>query len=219
MSWTAALVLSCALSFASALPISAWAETPESDAPPSVRSDAELEDRIRWWQQLSPREREELRGRYQEFRELPQEQQQRMRNRVKRWRQLSPRQRGRIRERHQAFRDLPRAEQTLIRDNYRRWRNLPAGEKQQLRERFKKFRALPKAERERIRKDVRGLEPKQPRRFRRPPEGLRKPSPGLRDERRPDRPRELRPGTSPRIDPSAIKPSIRLDTAPTGDRR
>ena len=90
MSWIAPLILQLALSLVWVLPTCALAESAEGRSAAPLQEDAELQDRIRWFQRLSPGEREQLRGHYREFQQMPQEQQQHMRERVKRWRELSP---------------------------------------------------------------------------------------------------------------------------------
>ena len=189
MSRLAPLVLALALGLVWVLPTSALAQRSEGGSAAPEQLNAELQERIRWWQRLSPEERKALRNRYQQFQQMRPGQQQQMRDRVKRWRQLPTHERQRMRERHRAFRSLPAEEQTRIHQNYERWQNLPPGEKKQMRKRFEQFRSLPKAERERLRKRVRELDPEKRKRFLRRAEELRR--------QRPQLPTDVRPSVEP----------------------
>ena len=196
----APLILS--LGLVGSMPTSAPAQSPEAGSPPPAQQDAELQERIRWWQRLSPDEKKAMRERYQQFQKMPTGQQQQMRERVKRWRGLSPLERQRMRERHRAFRSLPFTEQTRIRQNYKRWQNLPPAKRQQMRKRFEQFRSLPKAEREQLRKRVRELDSEKRKRFLRRAEELHRQRPQLPTDLRPS----IEPAPRPSIDPAPIQP-------------
>ncbi len=132
------------------LPTFALAQRSETGSAAREPLDAQLQERIRWWQQLSSEEREALRGRHQQFQEMRPEQQEMIRDRMQRWRELRPHERRRMRERHQAFRSLPLEKQRIIQKNYKRWQHMSPAEKEKMRDRFKQLRALPKAKRERL---------------------------------------------------------------------
>lgn len=72
----------------------------------------------------------------------------------KRWKDLTQEQRDRIRERYHRFQDLPTDEQDRIRKRYEWFKNLPSEERHQLRE---KWQRMTPEERKHFRKELKQL--------------------------------------------------------------
>ncbi len=79
------------------------------------------------WQKMSPEQRDQLRHRFNNFKQLPPERQERIRNRLKQ------------------FQKLPPEDQERLRHRWQRWQKMPPHEKQRMRKRFERFQQLPPA--------------------------------------------------------------------------
>lgn len=83
--------------------------------------------------EFSPRERRPMEREYRQWRSLPPEEKEEMRDRMERWRKMSPR------------------EQQLYERRYRQWHQLPSQERKQLERQLKHWDRLTPEERDRIR--------------------------------------------------------------------
>ncbi|MEJ5300894.1 MAG: DUF3106 domain-containing protein [Thermodesulforhabdaceae bacterium] len=77
-------------------------------------------DRYQRWEQLSPREREELRQRWRRYQNLPPREQQLIQKRYEEWKQLPPEDQRYIREKLKRWEELTPEERELIRQRFRR---------------------------------------------------------------------------------------------------
>jgi len=110
--------------------------------------DAELPLRAPWARsELSPREREMLKQRYERFKSLPPEKQEQIRARFRQFVRLSPEKREALRWRLEAFRNLTPEERERLRKLHERWRRMPPERRERIRSRLRqRFMKMPDRE-------------------------------------------------------------------------
>jgi len=86
---------------------------------------------------LTPEEREMLRERLKELRQLPPQARLRIRKNLAIWRQLKPEERGQLRQRFQWLQQLPPEKLRRIQEMSERWRKMTPEERAKLREKFR----------------------------------------------------------------------------------
>lgn len=88
------------------------------------------------WQQLSPKQRQELQQRYRQFKEMPAAEQQKLRQRYDRFREMSPEKKQRMLERHRKFQQLTPEQREELHREWQRIKQLPAEDRSQQRQKL-----------------------------------------------------------------------------------
>lgn len=81
--------------------------------------------------------RERLRGRYEQWQNLPPEEKETLRRRMNQWNQLSPQERERYQRRYDQWQQLSPDERGQMHNKLDRWQNLSPEEKEGVRRRFR----------------------------------------------------------------------------------
>jgi hypothetical protein len=112
------------------------------------------EEALKQWRQLSPAERERLQSLYNRFREMPEDQQDLLRQRLEQFRQLPPEEQARLQENFKRWQNLSAGEKKKLRQTYRRFRDLPPDQQQKMREEMRQMQNLPTMERQQMRQQM-----------------------------------------------------------------
>ncbi|APG24744.1 hypothetical protein A7E75_06655 [Syntrophotalea acetylenica] len=97
----------------------------------------------RRWEDLTPEQRRQLKGRYRQYKEMAPDEQQRLRQRYDQYQDLPPAERERLKQRMERWQRLPEDKRQEIKQRYQRYRQLPPEKQQELRKQWREQKKLP----------------------------------------------------------------------------
>ena len=106
---------------------------------------------LRRWQQLSPEQKQKLRGRLEQWKSLDPERKAEIKQRFQQYKQLSPGSKEKVRRNWKKIKNLPPERRREIVEKYKEWKQLPPDEKRQIRERFHRLKELSPEQKQQLR--------------------------------------------------------------------
>lgn len=106
---------------------------------------------LRRWQQLSPEQKQKLRGRLEQWKNLEPERKAEIKQRFQQYKQLSPELKEKVRRNWKEIQNLPPERRREMAAKYKQWKQLPPDEKRQIRERFHRLKELSPEQRQQLR--------------------------------------------------------------------
>ncbi|MBI3617146.1 MAG: DUF3106 domain-containing protein [Candidatus Omnitrophica bacterium] len=105
---------------------------------------------LRRWQQLSPEQKQKLRGRLEQWKNLDPERKAEIKQRFQQYQQLSPELKEKVRRNWKKIKNLPPERRREMAAKYKQWKQLPPDEKRQIRERFHRLKELSPEQRQQL---------------------------------------------------------------------
>ena len=106
---------------------------------------------LRRWQQLSPEQKQKLKGRLEQWKNLDPERKAEIKQRFQQYKQLSPESKEKVRRNWKKIKNLPPERRREMAAKYKQWKQLPPDEKRQIRERFHRLKELSPEQRQQLR--------------------------------------------------------------------
>src|SRR3990167_3530095 len=95
----------------------------ESGETVSVQGETIEKKTLEHWQNLSPEEKEKLRGRYKKWQDMDPAKKEEIKSKFQNFKNLSPEQRQKIRKNWSKFQSLPPERKEAIKEKFERWKN------------------------------------------------------------------------------------------------